>query len=474
MSDVSAQELVERGLGYSRQACIVLVEETSSTDLRFAGNAPTTNGERRSRRVSVVSIGRPSGPSITGVAPRSVGTASKSGTFDSPRDLEDVVREAEAAAEASPPSPDGADPVSPGQAVVSTDYESQPEETSFAALSPLSSPLEEAFKEAAGQKRLLNGYAELELVTLYMGSTTGLRLRHSQTNGKLEMSARSVDGQASSWLGVPTRDFSDVEVGRLASELAERLSWSTRKLDLPAGRYEVLLPPAALADLVSYMYFSAGGQDALEGRSAFSKPSGGTRVGERLSSLPVNIWSEPGRPGLECPEFVATSSSSSLLPVFDNGLALERTDWVRDGRLAALVHGRASASRAGVSTTPFVGNLLLEIGDAAGGGLERQVQETRYGLLLTCLWYIREVDPRTLLLTGLTRDGVYLVEDGEIVAQVNNFRFNESPIDLLDRIVSFGETERTLGREWNEGFPRVAMPAVRVADFNMSSVSRAT
>jgi predicted Zn-dependent protease len=99
---------------------------------------------------------------------------------------------------------------------------------------------------------------------------------------------------------------------------------------------------------------------------------------------------------------------------------------------------------------------------------------TERGLLLTCLWYIREVDPASLLLTGLTRDGVYLVEDGAVVGQVNNFRFNESPIDLIRRIREVGATERTLPREWKDWFARTAMPPIRVHDFNMSSVSKAS
>jgi predicted Zn-dependent protease len=99
---------------------------------------------------------------------------------------------------------------------------------------------------------------------------------------------------------------------------------------------------------------------------------------------------------------------------------------------------------------------------------------TKRGLLLTCLWYIREVDPEQLLLTGLTRDGVYLVEDGRVTAVVNNFRFNESPVDLLRRITEVGAAEQTLPREWNDYFTRTVMPPIRVPDFNMSTVSQAS
>src|SRR5205085_7521787 len=130
-------------------------------------------------------------------------------------------------------------------------------------------------------------------------------------------------------------------------------------------------------------------------------------------------------------------------------------------------------ARCGLPVTPAIGNLLLDATEGTGT-LEELVSGMDSGLLLTCLWYIREVDPQTLLLTGLTRDGVYLVEHGEVTATVNNFRFNESPVDLLRRIVEAGATQRTLPREWNDYFTRTAMPPLRVPDFHMSSVSQAS
>ena len=133
---------------------------------------------------------------------------------------------------------------------------------------------------------------------------------------------------------------------------------------------------------------------------------------------------------------------------------------------------RAGAARSGVDPTPPGDNLILELPGAAGS-LEEMIASTERALLLTCLWYIREVDPVTLLLTGLTRDGVYLVEKGEVVGAVNNFRFNESPLDVLAKTMEVGRTERALSREWNEWVNRTAMPPLRVAEFNMSSVSPA-
>lgn len=163
-------------------------------------------------------------------------------------------------------------------------------------------------------------------------------------------------------------------------------------------------------------------------------------------------------------------SSGGDSSVFDNGLPLTPTDWIRNGELAHLITSRHSANLTGLPVAPALDNLILE-----GGGersLEEMVAHTERGLLLTCLWYIREVDPATLLLTGLTRDGVYLVENGQVVGEVNNFRFNESPVDLLSRATEAGRTEKTLPREWGDYFTRAAMPALRIPDFNMSSVSQ--
>jgi predicted Zn-dependent protease len=168
-----------------------------------------------------------------------------------------------------------------------------------------------------------------------------------------------------------------------------------------------------------------------------------------------------------------TSVSGQDVSVFDNGLRIGRNEWISDGRLSRLQYHRAAAARSGVEPATFADNLTLEL-PGATSSLEDLVRGTERGLLLTCLWYIREVDPATLLLTGLTRDGVYLVEHGEIVGSVNNFRFNESPVDLLSKTIEAGRTERALSREWNEWLNRTTMPPLRVAEFNMSSVSPAT
>jgi predicted Zn-dependent protease len=222
-----------------------------------------------------------------------------------------------------------------------------------------------------------------------------------------------------------------------------------------------------------YAYWTASARDAEEGRNVYSSSGGATRIGERLAGLPLTLRSDPHAAGLQCPPFeVATESEGGLQSVFDNGMPIPATDWITDGTLTNLARTRAWATKTGTQPRPYVDNLILDGGGSVG--LEEMIAGTERGLLLTCLWYIREVDPQTLLLTGLTRDGVFLVENGEVQGAVNNFRFNESPIDLLGRITEVGRSEPTLSREWSDYFRRTAMPAIRVPDFNMSTVSQAS
>ncbi|MZE78763.1 TldD/PmbA family protein, partial [Streptomyces sp. SID5475] len=319
----------------------------------------------------------------------------------------------------------------------------------------------------------LYGFAAHNLTSSYLGTSTGLRLRHDQPTGTLELNAKSPDRTRSAWAGRPTRDFRDVDPLALDAELARRLAWAERRTELPAGRYETLLPPTAVADLLIYQQWSSTARDAAEGRTVFSKAGGGTRVGERLSGLPLTLRSDPREPGLESAPFVLAHSSGDDASVFDNGLPLEPTEWLRGGELNRLITTRHTAGLTGLPLAPGMDNLVLDAGGSRS--LDDMVAASGHDgpcLLLTCLWYIREVDPATLLLTGLTRDGVYLVEKGEVTAEVNNFRFNESPVSLLGRATEAGVTERTLPREWGDWFTRAAMPALRVPDFHMSSVSQ--
>ncbi|MFH8257247.1 metallopeptidase TldD-related protein [Streptomyces roseolus] len=461
MSRVSKPyEIVERALELSRaDGCVVIADEESSANLRWAGNALTTNGVTRGRTLTVIATVDGSEGTASGVVSRSAVTA---------EDLEPLVRAAEEAARAAGPAED-AQPLVEG-VPSSPDFTDAPAETSSAVFADFAPALGEAFARARAGGRELYGFANHELTSTYLGTSTGLRLRHDQPNGTLELNAKSPDRSRSAWAGRSTRDFKDVDPAALDAELAVRLGWAERRIELPAGRYETLLPPTAVADLLIYQLWSSMARDAVEGRTVFSRPGGGTRLGETLSPLPLTLRSDPNEPGLESAPFVIAHASGDDESVFDNGLPVGPVEWVRAGALDRLITTRHTAALTGMPVAPGAGNLVLD-----GGGersLEEMVAATERGLLLTCLWYIREVDPATLLLTGLTRDGVYLVENGEVVGEVNNFRFNESPVDLLSRATEAGRTERTLPREWSDWFTRAAMPALRVPDFNMSSVSK--
>ncbi|GAA5067311.1 putative Zn-dependent protease [Thermocatellispora tengchongensis] len=452
------QEMVERALALSgADGCVVIADETSTANLRFAGNTLTTNGVARSARLTVISV-----------VGEGVGVVSRAAVRED--QLADVVTAADRAAREAGPAEDARELVA---AAESPDWAEPPATTSIGVFSRFAPALGEAFAAAEAGGRRLYGFAEHTLTSTFVGSSAGLRLRHDQPTGRLELNAKSPDMKRSAWTGVATRDFSDVDVAALDSSLAQRLEWAKVRIDMPAGRYETLIPPTAVADLMTYMYWSSGARDAADGRTVFSKPGGGTRVGEALTSTPVRLYSDPAAEGIQCAPFVIAHASSRETSVFDNGLPLAATDWVAGGKLAGLRQTRHSAELTGLPVTPAIDNLIMT-GPEGGRSLEEMIAATSRGLLLTCLWYIREVDPQTLLLTGLTRDGVYLVEHGEVVGEVNNFRFNESPVDLLARMTEVGASRQTLPREWNDYFTRTVMPAMRVPDFNMSTVSQAS
>jgi predicted Zn-dependent protease len=457
------QTLVERALRLSTaDGCIVVGAERSEANLRWANNSLTTNGEMASRTVTVISTVNGTAGIQAGVVSRAVSTE---------QELADLVAASEAAARSAGPADDAADLIEAYP--VADDWNRDPATTTIDVFGAFAPALRAAFDSAATSGQLLFGFAEHAMTSYFVASSTGLRRRFDQPTGRVELNGKSADLGRSAWVGTYTKDFSDVDVAALGADLDQRLRWAERRIELPAGRYETILPPTAIADLLIYAYWTGSSRDAEEGRNVYAASDGRTRIGEKLSSLPLTLRSDPSQPGLECAPFeIATSSAGGLQSVFDNGAPIKPTDWIADGQLTNLVRSRNWAQRTAARYRPIIDNLIMDGGGTAS--LADMVAGTKRGLLLTCLWYIREVDPQTLLLTGLTRDGVYLIENGEVVGAVNNFRFNESPIDLLGRITEVGRTTTTLCREWNEYFSRTAMPPVRVGDFNMSTVSQAS
>ncbi|MDA0249674.1 MAG: TldD/PmbA family protein [Actinomycetota bacterium] len=455
---IPAQDIVDLVLQAAAESggcdeTMVIVTDRAEASLRWAGNSMTTNGVSTSRSTAVISIVRKGDTAHVGAVRSSVVSAD---------DVGDLVAAAERAAHSAPEARDAA-PLLTGSGAPA-DWGDPVPGTGAGVFAEVARSLSAGF----GRSDRLYGFAHHVVETTFLATSTGLRRRFTQPTGSVEINAKR--GDASAWVGISTPWFADVPVEAMLAELSMRLDWSKRTVELPAGRYETLMPPTTVADMMIYLGWSMDGRGAREGRTALSAPGGGTRVGEKLTDLPLTVYSDPFAPGLECSPFVHTATGSERISVFDNGLHISPVDWIRDGTINALTYPRAAAAEFGTTPTVPADNLLMTGGTT---DLADMIAATERGLLLTTLWYIRTVDPTTLLLTGLTRDGVYLIEDGEITAAVNNFRFNESPLDLLRRVTEAGVPETTLPREWSDWATRAVMPTLRIPDFHMSSVSQA-
>jgi predicted Zn-dependent protease len=452
-------EAVERALELSTTGNMVAIAEAQSTvNLRWAVNTLTTNGRSESTALSVVAIDGPRVGSVT----RPIADAD---------DVRAIVEAAEAVARTAVPAEDAAElgPTGP----LSLTWSEDAAGTSAAVFDAVAPDLGQMLRAGAGEQREVFGYAEHVLSTTWLGTTAGSRLRHDQPEGRIEFTVKSHDRTRSTYVAQRTDHFRDVDIAAIDHEARKRLQWHDRTIDIDPGRYDVVIPGGALADLMFMVLWYSSSRDAEEGQTVFSKPGGGVRIGERLSRRSLSMRSDSDYAGITCQPFVSATGSSAFTSVFDNGLTLPATSWIDQGSLSALVETRHTAAQFGRGYTPFVDNLILEE-PGATGSLEDIVASTQRGLLVTTFWYIREVDPTTLLLTGLTRDGVYLIENGEVTGAVNNFRFNESPVDMLDRFDAVGATTITQPREWADDYARCAMPPVRVSDFNMSTVSPAS
>ncbi|TRW88316.1 TldD/PmbA family protein [Mycolicibacterium sp. 018/SC-01/001] len=455
---ISAQQVVDSALAEAARLggadeTIVVVTDRVDAALRWANNTMTTNGESTGRTTTVISIVRRGDTAHVGSV--------RSSTVD-PSVIAGLVAASQQAAATAPSARDSAAPLPATD--VPADWDEPSVGTGADVFAGVASDLARGFR---GPDTLF-GYARHVVETTFVATSGGVRRRFTQPTGSVEINAKR--SGASAWAGVGTPDFANVSTDALLAELDTRLSWAHRTVDLPAGHYETLLPPSTVADLMIYFAWTMGGRGAQEGRSALSAPGGGTRVGEKLTDLPLTLYSDPTAEGLECAPYVAVATSSERASVFDNGMAIERVDWLRDGLINALAYPRAAAAEFGAPVAVGADNLVMTGGASTLGDM---IAATERGLLLTTLWYIREVDPSVLLLTGLTRDGVYLVENGEVTAAVNNFRFNESPLDLLRRATEAGVSEVTLPREWGDWATRAQMPSLRIPDFHMSSVSQA-
>jgi predicted Zn-dependent protease len=456
---ISAQDLIEKITSAATcDDCIVVVRDKTQANLRWAGSTLTTNGVIQERSVTVIAFVSVNGAMASGGVTR---------TDVSLSDVPALLEAAIASAKAAGPADDYA-PLATNVSIGNWSAEHVP--TGPEVFSKFAPALGDMFSRSVADKIELFGYSEHTNETTWVGSKGGLRLRKDSPVGRVEMTGKSHERTRSTWAGVETRDFTDVSVADIDAQIRQRLTWQGTRVDLPAGRYDTILPSGSVADIFTYMMWVATARDAHEGQSVFSKKGGGTRIGEKLSNVSLQFFSDPDFKQLPASNFVATPVSSPFSSVFDNGQPIKRVDWLKDGVLQSLVQTRASAKLTNLDFTPLGENLIMSV-DGASGSLEDLVKKVDNGLLLTTLWYIRMVDPNSLLLTGLTRDGVYHVKGGEVVGATNNFRWNDSPVSALSRIAHAGATEWTQPREWAGDMSNMAIPPLVIKDFNMSTVS---
>ena len=342
---IDIQETIERVLKLSKaDACIVIGQRDATANVRWAHNSVTTNGVGEKVSLSVVSI-----------VGRRVASVSRS--HFPPEHLEAMVRESEAACERKPEAPDYM-PLLDGDRTPS-DWEAPWAEADIHVFDAFVPELGALFERARRSKVQTFGYAEHSASTVWLATSTGLRKRHGDRIGKVEVTAKTPDFSRSSWVGAATRDFRDVDPGALLDTLNQRLAWAERKIELPAGQYDVLLEPSCTADLALGAYFFMTRRDADEGRSPYAKATGGTRIGEQMFGS-VTMYSDPNDPDILAAPFHCGVDSGGGTSVFDNGLAALRTDWVRGGELRALVTPRYWAAKVGApGPVPYINNLIV-------------------------------------------------------------------------------------------------------------------
>ncbi len=434
-----AQKLAERILSYSTfPECAVMLESSENLNLRFANNGITTSGFTVER--SVV---------ISSTREQKTGTTHTESIDDAA--LRAAVKRSEELAEIAPANPEHMPPLGPQQY---PDIDHFAEETARAR-SPEVIPHIRAIVGAATKEKLVAaGFFERSAQTSAIANKQGLFGYDRSTDSRLSTTIRTADGSSSGWAAQPAVRVGELDGARLAAVAVEKCLRWRKPVRLEPGKYTVLLEAAAAGDLLRMAGFSFSARAAEEGRSFLSKPGGGTLLGEKLFPEIVTLRSDP---------FDTRLPSS---PWSMDWLPSRKLTWVEKGVVRNLAYDRYWAQKAGQEPTPFPRSALLDGTDASQDELIRSVER---GLLVTHFWYIRVVNPRTLQLTGLTRNGLFLIEKGQIAGPVVNFRFNESPVRLLQNARAVGRPVRVQGLE---GGSMIAPPMVS-ADFTFTSISDA-
>ncbi len=288
-----------------------------------------------------------------------------------------------------------------------------------------------------------------------MMNSKGLFAYYKSTNVNFSLTVRTEDGTGSGYVAKGYSDVNKLDTAAATKIAMQKSLGSKGARALEPGKYTVILEPTAAVVLLENIYFDMDARSADEGRSFFSKPGGKTKLGEKIVDERVTFFSDPTHP-----ELPASSWSG-------DGMPQEKLMWIDKGVVKNLSYSRYWAKEKGVKPVPFPNNMIMTGGTAT---LEEMIKSTQRGILVTKLWYIRSVDPQTLLQTGLTRDGTFYIEDGKIKYPIKNFRFNESPIIMLNNLEMLGKTERVVSTESNQNY---MVPPMKIREFTFSSLSDA-
>jgi predicted Zn-dependent protease len=436
-----AQAIVEKVTKLSRADQVTVnVSSRHTSNVRFAANQLSTSGDVWNTELTVTStFGKRHGAASTNDL-----------SGDS---LARVVAQSESLARLSPEDPEWMPALEqqsylPVSAYFDDTAHLTPADRARAALAAM-----EPARRASDLKAA--GFLVVTATARAVGNARGLFGYHRSTNANYTMTVRTSDGTGSGWAGAEQNDWKAIDAAKLSATAIEKARRSRNPVAIEPGRYTVILEPQAVADLVQRVTSALDARSADEGRSPFSKAPGGNRIGERVVDPRVTLVSDP-----QDPQLLAE-------PFNDEGLPGRRAVWIDKGVLRQLVYARYWAHEKGVAATPSPSSIKLLGGTTS---LDEMIRSTARGVLLTRLFYIRSVDPRTLLHTGLTRDGTFLIEDGKITRALKNFRFNESPLFMLNNLEALGPAVRVAG---TEAGGVVVMPPLKVKEFTFTSLSDA-
>ncbi len=440
LSKEDAQVLLKKVIGFSKaDECEVSVRGSEGGNIRYARNAISTSGDISTLTLSVSST---------------FGTKSGSANineFDD-KSLEKVVKRSEELAQLAPENPEYMPLNGPRSFKESITYVPV-----TAAVTPdiRADAVAKSIKIAKDAKLEAAGYLENSTSFVAIANSKGLFAYNNDTDVIFTITTRNEAGTGSGYAARGYNDISKLDVVSATKIAAQKANGSATARAIEPGRYTVILEPVAATYMLGNMFYGLDARQADEGRSFMSKKGGGTRLGEKLMDEKVTIYSDPFNP-----ELPSTTWSG-------DGLPLERINWIEKGVVKNLTYSKFWAQKKNVRPVPFPGNIIMEGGTAS---LEELIKSTEKGILVSRLWYIRMVDAQTLLLTGLTRDGTFYIENGEIKFPVKNFRFNESPIIMLNNLEALGKTERSINVESYRSF---LIPPMKIRDFNFTSLSDA-